>query len=27
VMEAEIEILVENQRPPQERQEWVHHFH
>jgi hypothetical protein len=28
VMEAEIENSVEwNRRPPQERQEWVHHFH
>ncbi len=27
-MEAEIENSVEwNRRPPQERQEWVHHFH
>jgi hypothetical protein len=27
-MEAEIENSVEgNQRPPQERQEWLHHFH
>jgi hypothetical protein len=27
-MEAEIKSSVEwNQRPPQERQEWVQHFH